>query len=411
MLARMNKEDLKSKKLPDTPGVYFFRGSRRKILYIGKATSLRGRVKSYFSNDLLRTRGQQLVKVIDDAKDIDFIKTDSVLEAFILEANLVKKYQPEGNTHLKDDKSFNYVVITAEEFPRVLFVRGNDLEKKLHEIKAKYLFGPYPHGLQFKAAMKIIRKLFPYFDTKYPIGTKMPERQKKHLVFNQQIGVYPDELNKKEYQRTIRNLALFLEGKKGRLIKRLKSEMKKYAKNEEFEKADKIKRQIFALTHIQDVSLIKDEFRIPVANTTFRIEAYDVAHTSGKETVGVMTVVEGGEAKKSDYRKFKIKEDANNDVVALKEVLLRRLGHSEWSMPRLIVVDGGKAQVNVAKKTLEGLGYMIPVVGVTKDEKHRAKKIIGDRVFSGKYENEILLSNSEAHRFAISYHRNLRRKI
>lgn len=412
MLAGMERKDLKKDKLPDTPGVYFFRGARRKILYIGKATSLRDRVRSYFSNDLLETRGPRLVKVINDTKSVDYIETDSVLEALILEANLIKRHQPEGNSLSKDDKSFNYILITKEEFPRVLSVRGKDLESRLKETEAKHLFGPFPHGLQFKAAMKIIRKLFPYFDTKHPVGSSMSASQRKRLVFNQQIGVYPGEankeLNKKEYQRTIRHLALFLSGKKGQLLKKLESEMKSYAKHEEFEKADKIKRQIFALNHIQDVSLIKDEFKIPGAGITFRIEAYDVAHTSGREVVGVMTVVEDGEAKKSDYRKFKIKEDANNDVASLREILLRRFGHSEWPMPRLLVVDGGLAQVNAAKRVLEGLGYGIAIVGVTKDERHRVKKIIGDRAYVALCESEILLANSEAHRFAISYHRKRR---
>ena len=126
---------------------------------------------------------------------------------------------------------------------------------------------------------------------------------------------------------------------------------------------------------------------------------------------GVMTVVEDEEITTDEYRKFKVSKDANNDTAALREILLRRLAHSEWHYPRLIVVDGGKAQLNAAKKVLDELGYVIPIVGVTKDEHHRTKGFGGDTEFIHKLEREILLANGEAHRFAISYHRKLRGKI
>lgn len=415
----MNKKVLQLKKLSDTPGVYMFQGLRRKILYIGKATSLRSRVRSYFSGDIKEVRSPLIEKMIEEAKKIEVIETDSVLEALILEANMIKKHQPIYNSKEKDDKSFNYVVITNEVFPRVLTVRGKDIENQLQKIKAKYLFGPFTKGGQFKEAMKIIRKIFPYFDTKYPIEGvgvgKMTKSQEKQIRFNQSIGVFPGKpgeiLDKKEYAKTIRHLKLFFEGKKKILLSSLEREMKSLSKKEEFEKANDVKRKIFALTHIRDVSLIKEEYRKPLGKESFRIEAYDVAHTSGKQVVGVMTVVIGGEIDKDEYRKFKISKDVNNDTAGLREILLRRLAHSEWKYPRLIVVDGGKAQLNTAKKVLNGLGYTIPVVGVVKDENHKPKGFVGDRKYIKEMEREILLANSEAHRFAISYHRKLRRKI
>jgi excinuclease ABC subunit C len=121
-----NKKLLSNAKLPDSPGVYFFLGDRRQILYIGRATSLKDRVKSYFSSDLLETRGPQIVDMVAKAKKIDFRKTDSVLEAIILEADLIKKFQPAHNTREKDDKSFNCVVITDEDFPQVLIIRKRE---------------------------------------------------------------------------------------------------------------------------------------------------------------------------------------------------------------------------------------------------------------------------------------------
>ena len=167
--------------------------------------------------------------------------------------------------------------------------------------------------------------------------------------------------------------------------------------------------QVFALTHIQDVSLIKDEYRsLPFRSLGEgeRIEAYDMAHLHGQSFVGVMTVVEGGEAQKSEYRKFRIRSaKPGDDVGALKEVLTRRLGHDEWPLPRLIVVDGPTAQINAAEKVVKEYDMTIPVVGVVKDEKHRPRDIRGNRKLIQGRERGILLANAEAHRFAIGYHR------
>ena len=119
----------KAKKLPDEPGVYFFLGKRKQVLYIGKTVSLRDRVRSYFVKDIAEIRSPLIAKIVAEAKSIDFRKTDSVLEALILEANLIHNYKPKGNTDNKDDKSWNYVVITREDFSRVLLVRGKELSQ------------------------------------------------------------------------------------------------------------------------------------------------------------------------------------------------------------------------------------------------------------------------------------------
>ncbi|MFQ5662177.1 MAG: GIY-YIG nuclease family protein, partial [Candidatus Paceibacteria bacterium] len=301
----MTIEDLKKLKIPDSTGVYLFeRGTR--VLYVGKATTLSDRVRSYFGKDILKTRGQLIKKMVEEADFVDFVKTDSVLEALIMEANLIKKFQPRYNTKEKDDKSFNYVVITREDFPRVLIVRGKDLvEERYTSRDIKYLFGPFPHGGVFKDAMKIVRKLFPFRDTCNPYSKKP--------CFNRQIGLCPGvcsgEISKIEYGRTINHIKLFFEGKKKSLIKSLEQEMHSYAKKKKFEKANAMKKTIFALNHIQDVSLIKEELKKPeipkarpretsrgqaLGTGNFRIEAYDVAHMSGVNTVGVMTVVENG---------------------------------------------------------------------------------------------------------------------
>src|SRR3989344_3112944 len=179
----MNLEQFKKKmkRMPDSPGVYFFLGKNKKVLYIGKATSLRDRTRSYFAPDLHAVRSPLIAKMVVQAASIDWRETDSVLEALLLEASLVKEYKPKANTDLKDDKSFNYVVVTQEEYPRVLVVRGREL--KIENSKLKNIFGPFPHGLQLQQAMKLIRKIFPFRDKCTP-GQSRP-------CFNSQLGLCP----------------------------------------------------------------------------------------------------------------------------------------------------------------------------------------------------------------------------
>src|SRR3989344_2907300 len=244
----------KAKRMPDSPGVYFFLGKNKKVLYIGKATSLRDRTRSYFAADLHEVRSPLIAKMVTQAVSIDWRETDSVLEALLLEASLIKTYKPKANTDLKDDKSFNYVVITKEDFPRVLVMRG----RKLPQGDAlRYTFGPFPHGTQLKDAMKLIRKIFPYRDT-----CKLSSNRR---CFNAQIGLCPGvcsgAVTKQEYRRNIRHIVLLFEGKKKQLIVALNKEMRAAAGAEEFEQAKELQRQMYALQHIQDISLIKDEYR------------------------------------------------------------------------------------------------------------------------------------------------------
>jgi excinuclease ABC subunit C len=410
----MTLEQFKKKKLPEGPGVYFFLGKRKQILYIGKATSLISRVRSYFAPDLIEGRGQRIVNMVEEASALEWRETDSVLEALILEANLIKTHKPRYNILEKDDKSFNYVVITKEAFPRVLLVRGKDLP---HEWPAKTrlkAFGPFPHGSQLIEALKLIRRIFPYRDSScIPCGEQGNVSCKP--CFNAQIGLCPGPcagwVTKEEYRRSIRHLSLFFEGKKKALRKELEREMKAYAKEEKFEEAGERRKQLFALDHINDVALIKEEYKTPQGLSPFRVEAYDVAHLMGGAMVGVMTVVENGAKQPAQYRKFNIKTvNGANDPAALAEVLSRRLGHDEWPMPRLIVVDGSTAQMNAAEKVLNGAGVRIPIVGVVKDEKHRPKHIKGDRMIITSREKDILLANMEAHRYAIAFHRQKKRR-
>jgi len=407
----MSKLQLKLKGIPNDPGVYFFLGKNKKILYIGKATSLKNRVRSYFSEEIKEKRSELIAKMVEEALDIEFTVTDSVLEALILETNLIRTHKPYYNTRSKDDKSYNYLIITNEEWPRVLIVRAKDLSESYTESEIKYKFGPFTNGALFREAMKIVRRLFKFYDTKIPVGTERSKMARGKIDFNRQIGLYPNNDNKAEYLKTIRQLKLFFQGKKQQIIKELQKEMASLAKKEEFEKANFVKKKIFALQHIEDISLIKEEFRNLNHFNKIRIEAYDVAHYRGQSMVGVMTVIENGEANKSEYRKFKIKTLQNaNDPAALRELLMRRFSHTEWMLPQIIVVDGGVAQKNIAEKTLAELIQNIEVVAVVKDERHKVAKILASADTLNKYKLEILLANAESHRFAINYYRNLARK-
>ena len=422
-----------AKKLPDSAGVYFFLGPRKEVLYIGKAASLRDRVRSYFTSDIAEVRSPLIARVVAKARSIAYRVTDSVLEALLLEANLIKTHKPKGNTDNKDDKSWNYVVITREDFSRVLLVRGKELSQgpslrhgaKGRSFKEQKVFGPFPYGLQLREALKLIRKIFPYRDTCVPCmaqgpslrqGAKGRSLKPCKPCFNSQIGLCSGmcagRVSKQEYRKTIRHITLLFEGKKKQLIRTLEREMRAAAKAEEFEVAVQLRRQLFALQHIQDISLIKSEIRNPKSGTGYRIEAYDIAHLHGSAAVGVMTVIEDGEPKKESYRMFKIKTaKGGDDAGALREVLSRRLAHNEWPMPRLVVVDGGKAQVNAAASTLARYGVRVPVVGAVKYAHHRPRSILGNKEIIKGRERDILLANAEAHRFAISYHRKkLRRR-
>lgn len=407
----MEKSYLTKNILPEAPGVYFFLSAQKKILYIGKATSLKQRVRSYFAKDIKEKRSELIENMVLEAVSVEHTQTDSVLEALILETNLIRTHKPRYNTKSKDDKSYNHLVITNEEWPRVLVVRGRDLTEKFLPEEIKYEFGPFPSGVLFREALKIVRKLFKYYDTKHPIGDEKTKMARGKIDFNRQIGLYPDPEHKEEYLRTIRHLKLFFEGKKQTIIKELEVDMMRAAKREEFEVANKRKKQIFALKHIEDIALVKSDYQIPDGVGNVRVEAYDIAHMAGKDMVGVMVVVQNSEPMKSEYRKFKIKTlKQANDPAALSEVLKRRFTHPEWPNPGLIVVDGNAIQINAAKAVLASLNLDIPVVSVVKDERHRASKILAPDDVLKKHKFDILLANAESHRFAIGFYRKTARK-
>lgn len=430
-------KDLQKLNLPDVTGVYFFikttpslRDTPSKegeeILYIGKATNLKSRVRSYFDNDILNKRGLHIGNMVTLATDIKWQTTRSVLESLLLETELIKKHKPKYNTISKDDKSYFVLVITEESFPRVVLARIKDIDKennlllkskylgniKNEKIKVKKVFGPYTSGQYAKESLKLIRKIFPFRDKCTPYDPKHP--YKKNPCFSYQIGLCPGvcagTCDKRKYKKIIERLITFLEGDGEKVRRDLEQDMKDYAKALKFEDAQKTKEILFALDHVRDAHLISRD--IKEEDKSVRIEAYDIAHISGQNRVGAMTVVVGGVLAKHEYKKFKITTNKNDDLGGLKELFERRIKHLDWGVPDIVVVDGDERHIKVVEEILKEkeLLQVIKVVAVTKDKSHKASKLIGKREILESYKKEIVLVNSEAHRFSLSYHKLLRKK-
>jgi len=401
----MNITDYKKIEVPKKPGVYFFKQGGD-ILYIGKATNLAHRTNSYLQKNLMETRGPLIVKMVEDADILEWTETDSALEALILESYLIKQHQPEYNTKEKDNKSYNYVVITNEKFPRIFTVRQrvlNILESK-KETQPLYIFGPFPNGKQLVIALRIIRKIFPFYGKK--------TGQNYSAEFYKQLGLIPgatDNESAKLYRENIEYIATFFKGKKKALIKQLEKKMMQLAQELKFEQAHVIKKQMQSLQHIHDIALLKYDFEVTPYLKNFRMEAYDIAHMQGDAMVGVMTVHSGVEIDSREHRVFNIQSvDRSNDTAALYETLSRRLNHPEWAYPNIIIVDGGIAQKRIIEKTLREYELDISVVAVVKDERHKAQKLLGQKKIVEKYYREIVALNAESHRFAIKQHKRKR---
>ncbi|MDD5098975.1 MAG: GIY-YIG nuclease family protein [Candidatus Colwellbacteria bacterium] len=379
--------------LPDTPGVYLMKNASRKTIYVGKAANLKRRVSSYF----LRPQDARISKLVSEIKKIDHIETGTAIEALILEAKLIKRYQPFYNIREKDDKSFLYIEVTNDKFPRVLLVR----EKSPEEGRR---FGPFTSSGSAKEALRILRKIFPW-------SVHPPEKagEYKKPCFDYEIGLCPGvcvgAVSRSDYMKNIRALKMFLSGKKKVLINKMETEMKRSAKELNFERAGVLKRQIFALNHIQDVALITDDFS--EERNGERIEGYDISDISWDSAVGSMVVFIDGRPKKDEYKKFKIKTiEGANDVGMMREIIERRI-KNPWPLPDVILVDGGKTQVGAARSALSSAGIKVPVIGMVKGPDRKRTDLVGDFI-PGINKKVLEQVRDEAHRFAISYHRRVR---
>ena len=530
------------KKLPGKPGVYIMHGEKDEIIYVGKAISLKNRVRQYFQSS--RNKGAKIEQMVTHITRFEYIITDSELEALVLECNLIKEHRPKYNTMLKDDKSYPFIKVTVnEEYPRVLFAR------RMKKDKTKY-FGPYTSAGAVKDVIELVRKLYKvrscnrvlprdckkdrpclYYHMKQCTapcqGYITSEEYKKNITellkflngdFQDTIDMLTDKMmaasdemrfeDATEYRDLIRSIQKIGERQKitsygeqdavvqvffvrdGKLIGRehfylrvargdtkaqvLSSFMKQFYAGTPF-----IPREIMLQKEIEDAQIIEEwltarrkqrvYIRVPKKGTKEklvelaeenakmvldkdrerikreegrtigavheveewlglsgikRMEAYDISNISGFESVGSMVVYEKGKPKRSDYRKFKIKwVQGPNDYASMEEVLTRRFTHegkdefdSFSIMPDLILMDGGRGQVNIALKVLAELGIDdIPVCGMVKDDHHRTRGLYYNNLeipidTSSEGFRLITRIQDEAHRFAIEFHRSLRSK-
>lgn len=446
--------------LPDAPGVYFYYNTAGKLLYIGKATSLKKRVGSYFT----KAHNVRIADLVMNIARIDYIQTPTVIEALVLETNQIHTKQPPYNILSRDDKSFLYLCITNEDFPKPVLLRGLDLErvgikpfsKSLStDAKRQFLavFGPYISGRSLRTALELVRKSIPWSTcnppTEAPIPSDSPsERGRGRPCFDSQIGRCPGvctgAISKMNYRKIIRQLIKFFSGKKAEVVRQMTREMKTAALKKDFERAVDLRNKVSALEHINDVALITrdDDWDLipqtnilhPTLNSPLttpssshinvlgRIEAYDIANISGTSNVASMVVFEQGQASKQLYRKFRIKSfDGANDVGAMEEVMRRRLARiisspSSWPKPDLFIIDGGEGQVNRVKAVMKELGIEIPTIGIAKGFDRKQDRLVYDETNAelrriAESSKEILQrARDEAHRFAGAYHRVLRSK-
>ncbi len=366
------------KKIPAKPGIYFWLDKNKKVLYVGRASNLKNRLKQYFQKNISR----RITEMVSQAYSIKYQKTDTLLEAVILEAKNIKKYWPKYNIVDRDDRSFIYVIITRDIYPQLLIVRGTNLKK--FSTKNLKIFGPYQSFHLLQTALGLIRQIFPYSTCKHNSG---------HPCFNYQIGLCPgvciDAISPKDYQKNIKNIILLLGGEHKRLAKKL------MANN-----PDKLQ----ALKHIQDVSLLTREDNLQEIRVN-RLEGYDISHHQGKESYGAMVVFEQGKSVPAQYRLFKIKTaPPGDDERALSEILLRRFKHQEWPRPELIIIDGGKPQINFLSHIFTANNISIPLIGISKLGGDRlvflpkTKKTL--RELANNIKPTLLKIREEAHRFA-----------
>jgi len=408
--------DLKTriKLLPLTSGVYLFKDLEGRIIYIGKAVSLRKRVESYFRR---QTQSLKTDLLVEHIHQIDYLLTHSEAEALLLEASLIKEHQPKYNIELKDGKTYPYIQITQEEFPLVSVVRMNMRKNK--NVKADY-YGPYVNPTLIREALIIIRKIFHFRSCE-----TLPN--KPCLDYHLGICEAPcvQKITKQAYARNIKHVRSILEGKKDDLYSNLQQEMENLAQAKDFEAAAKVRDQIRAIGALysgtKDINYFKEAEQLQrafgLAHAPERIECFDISNTMGNQSVGAMVLFANGKPDKANYRKFKIKTvEGIDDFRSIAEIVGRRyarLKKEGLPYPDLIIIDGGKGQLAAAVKVLKELEIEIPLISLAKRE---------EEVFLPGKRNPIVLSKEslglkllqrvrdEAHRFGLTYHRLLRAK-
>lgn len=439
--------------IPKNAGVYVFL-NKKNILYIGKAANLQDRVKNHFTQPSYRDN-----LFIAQVTKIGYFETQSEIDALLLESHLIKKHQPKYNVMWKDDKRYFYVGITPsttlragkEKLPRVFLTHqlerkppsatpGRASLRRAH-LKGSHMatnvarppkttqvvLGPFVEGKAIKQVLRLLRKVFPYYTAKRHTILPCPYCH---------IGLCPGpKPNVKKYKQNIKNLIAILKGRRVSVLKNLKKSMEQASKKQDFERAAVLRNQILSLKNIMRHSISSFTAIEPISLALpwqsygdtqralqkllhtkadiARIEAYDISNIQGKQSTGSMVTFLNGKPAKEWYRKFKIyRTGKSNDFAMMQELISRRLKHTEWPYPDLMLIDGGKGQLSSALKSI-GNAKDIRVVALAK----RNNELFSPRKTSPvlllnlpqEVSNLLLYMRDEAHRFAISYHRKLRR--
>jgi len=435
---------LKLASLTQNPGVYFYKDINGEIIYIGKAAKLKRRVSQYFQKN--RYRDPKTQALVSEIYDLDWMEVDSEIDALFLEAELIRRYLPKYNILLRDDKSLVYIRIDYDsDYPTVSYTR-----RPLDD-GAKY-FGPYNSAAAIRQALRFLRKAFPYA-TKRNFNQKRPSL---HYYIGLDPGIETGRTSLKDYRKNLRRLMAFINGKRSKVIADMEKDMQTAAKAQDFETAARLRDQLTCLKSLNQKIIFSDKEFIDLSKDQAlselvellnlkvyprRIEGYDISHMAGTDVVASMVVFTNGTSNKAQYRKFKTVHDINNDFFNMNETIFRRLADKNmisWGYPDLLLIDGGKGQLDAAIKARDQRSSTssLPIIGLAKREEqividvkrsnvslnYKLMQQLGGHAISS--DNFILLSlpkssnivkllqriRDESHRFAVSYHSTLKRK-
>lgn len=411
----------KLRRLPDQPGVYIFKDEEGKVLYVGKASSLRNRVRSYFRNS--GNRVPRIEALIRNIRDIDTMTTSSEAEALLYESNLIKEYQPKYNVELRDSKTYPLIKITmAEDFPRVMTARGRKSDGSIY-------FGPYTDAALLREAVKAIRRIFLFRACGNPsrIGAPLPKKACVYHGLGLCSAPCEGRISRKEYAERIKEIVLFIEGKRASLLRHLAGKMKELSAAKKFEEAAAIRDQIEALSMSVSsrageapaaLGICELSKALKLKHPPRRIEAFDISNIKGEGACGSMVSFMDGRPDKANYRMFRIRGvEGQDDYAMMREIVRRRytrLLREERALPDLILIDGGRGHLSSAAAEVKALGLArIPMIGLAKVFEHiytLDKDLPISLPPSSRALQLVQRVRDESHRFAIRYHHILRRK-
>ncbi len=423
---------IKVRGFPNKPGVYLMKDAQGRVIYIGKAKNLRARASSYFQKTAADDR--RIRDWIGEVVDIDFLETDSEVDALLMEARLIKDIQPAHNADLKDDKTFPYLQITTgEDFPRVNFTR-------MPKDSGVKLYGPFPRAKGLRGAIQVLQKVFKFRTCSLDIEEDDPRwrwfRPCLLHSIDQCTAPCNFKIDRESYRKDINRLKLFLDGKKDQVLAEIQDEMKEASKALLFEKAARLRDELKSLQnlnlrgdlakHAQPEVFYVDPRKglrglqkvLGLESTPRTIHGVDIAHLSGTETVGSLVTFIDGLPFKPGYRRYKIKSVTGvDDFASIREVVSRRvqgLQEREEPFPDIFMIDGGKGQLSSALAAFEALGVKPPcLISLAKKEEEIYVPGRSDPIVLSRRSFALRLLQyvrDEAHRFAQHYHHMLRKK-